>query len=210
MLRTRTQDVERLYDQHAQALFGFLAYRTGNPCAAEDLVSDTFERVLRARRPFDPRRSSEKTWLYTIALNLVRDQARTNAAEQRANRFEAAETRQVVMAALDRVSDEEREALALRYGAELSLAEIAKVIGKPRSTVEGRLYKGLKRVRAELDADDPDEFRRKRVRLGPSRELLRSGFVQSRGLPGDKHRVRPTSRHPRLLLDMRALWSTAE
>jgi RNA polymerase sigma-70 factor, ECF subfamily len=167
MRRITTPDFERLYNEHAQALFAFLAYRTGNVALAEDLVADTFERVLVARKPFDPRKSSEKTWIYAIALNRLRDLSRRRAAEDRAveqigtasengasngqNGFEVAETRQLVMAALDHVSAEERETLALRYGADLSLSEIAKVIGKPRSTVEGRLYKGLKRLRAELE-----------------------------------------------------------
>ncbi len=75
---------ERLYEAHAGALFAFLAYRTGDRALAEDLLADTFERVLRARRPFDPRRGSEKTWLYSIALNVLRDHARRAAAETRA------------------------------------------------------------------------------------------------------------------------------
>src|SRR5688572_21841218 len=169
MARMRTQDFEKLYEEHARPLFSFLAYRTGDVTLAEDLVADTFERVLTAKRPFNPRRATEKTWIYTIALNRLRDVARRTAVERDAleqmrpsghngyqSAFETAELRQVVMAALNAVSDEEREALSLRYGADLSLNEIAKVIGKPRSTVEGRLYKGLKHVRAELERHDAD------------------------------------------------------
>ncbi len=75
---------ERLFEEHAEPLLGFLVYRTGNRPLAEDLVAETFERVLRARRRFDPRKGSEKTWLYSIALNCLRDQARKAAAEARA------------------------------------------------------------------------------------------------------------------------------
>jgi RNA polymerase sigma-70 factor (ECF subfamily) len=163
MARMRTQDFERLYEEHARPLFSFLAYRTGDVALAEDLVADTFERVLTAKRSFNPRKASEKTWIYSIALNRLRDVARRSAVEQSAlakmrpsganghrNGFESAELRHIVMAALDTVSDEEREALSLRYGADLSLSEIAKVIGKPRSTVEGRIYRGLKQLHLEL------------------------------------------------------------
>jgi RNA polymerase sigma-70 factor (ECF subfamily) len=165
----RTHDFERLYEEHARPLFSFLTYRTGDVTLAEDLVADTFERVLTAKRPFNPRRATEKTWIYTIALNRLRDVARRTAIERDAleqmrpsgqnghyNGFEAVDLRHVIMAALNAVSDEEREALSLRYGADLSLNEIAKVIGKPRSTVEGRLYNGLKHVRAELERQDAD------------------------------------------------------
>jgi RNA polymerase sigma factor (sigma-70 family) len=162
--RIKTSEFERLYAAHAQQLYGFLAYRTGDPVLAEDLVADTFERVLTTRKPFDPRKASEKTWVYAIALNRLRDLARRGAAEERAvaqmgthaddnghNGFEMAETRHIVMAALSCVTGDERETLALRYGADLSLEEIARVIGKPRSTVEGRIHRGLKRLRAELE-----------------------------------------------------------
>src|SRR5436309_15945003 len=80
----RNTDFERLYSEHAEPLLGFLAYRTGDRALSEDLLADTFERVLRARRPFDRRKASEKTWLYAIALNCVRDHARRQAAESRA------------------------------------------------------------------------------------------------------------------------------
>jgi RNA polymerase sigma-70 factor (ECF subfamily) len=146
-----TEQFERLYEEHAQRLFGFLAYRTGDAALAEDLVADTFERVLTARRPFDRRKASEKTWIYAIALNRLRDSARREAAESRA--LTLAPPPSTIMAALATLNEEEREALSLRYGADLSLKDIAKIIGTPRSTVEGRIYKGLKRLRAELTGE---------------------------------------------------------
>ena len=80
----RDDAFERLYAEHAQALFGFLSYRTGDRVLAEDLLADTFERALRARRRFDPRKASVKTWLYAIALNCLRDSGRRRSAEGRA------------------------------------------------------------------------------------------------------------------------------
>ncbi len=77
-------DFERLYEEHAQSLYGFLAYRTGDTALAEDLLADTFERAIRARARFDRRKASEKTWLYAIALNLLRDSARRSKTEARA------------------------------------------------------------------------------------------------------------------------------
>src|SRR3954469_18380152 len=80
----RQETFERLYGEHAERLLAFLIYQTNDRSLAEDVMVDTFERVLRSRRPFDPRRGSEKTWLYSIALNLVRDHARRRSAEARA------------------------------------------------------------------------------------------------------------------------------
>jgi RNA polymerase sigma factor (sigma-70 family) len=163
----RAEDFDRLYDEHAASLFSFLAYRTGNRATAEDIVADTFERALRARVRFDPRRGSEKTWLYSIALNRLRDQARRAGVEQRAltqlgseaaddddgsgAAMERVATRETLQVALRSLSDEEREAIALRFGADLTLKEIAKVTGERMTTVEGRVYRALRKLRESLD-----------------------------------------------------------
>ena len=160
----RAEHFERLYEEHAEPLLAFLVYRTGNRPLAEDVMAETFERVLRARRPFDPRRSSEKTWLYTIALNLLRDQGRRRAAEARAleravpvpagehgSAIDAVGERDSLARALLALSDEEREAIALRYGADLTVPEIAKLTREKLTTVEGRVYRALRKLRDELD-----------------------------------------------------------
>jgi len=159
----RSQDFERLYREQAQALFGFLAYRTGSRALAEDLLAETFERALRARRRFDPRRGSEKRWLYAIALNCLRDRIRRDAGERRAHERAAAdytlgpaspedavEARDAVQRALAVLSAEEREAIALRFGAELTVPEIARLTGCRRTTAEGRVYRALRKLRDEM------------------------------------------------------------
>jgi RNA polymerase sigma-70 factor (ECF subfamily) len=160
----RDDDFERLYAAHAEALLGFLVYRTGDRALAEDVVADTFERILRTRVRFDPRKSSEKTWVYTIAVNLLRDHARRDATESRAldravapvgggdrAAFEAVEERDELKRALEKLSPEEREAVALRYGADLTVPEVAKVTGESRSTVHGRVYRALEKLRDGLN-----------------------------------------------------------
>ncbi len=155
---------ERLYAEHAQALYGFLSYRTGDRVLAEDLLADTFERALRARRRFDPRKASEKTWLYAIALNCLRDHARRRSTEGRAleriaggpgpdstEELEGVADRDLIGRGLAKLSQEEREAIALRFGAELTVPEIAKLTGERLSTVEGRVYRALRKLREELD-----------------------------------------------------------
>jgi RNA polymerase sigma-70 factor (ECF subfamily) len=160
----RERDFERLYATHAQPLLAFLVYRVGDRALAEDLLADTFERVLTARRPFDVRRASEKTWLYTIALNLVRDHARRSAAGARAmervmagERPQAGEDahasiadRDAVQRGLATLSAEEREAVALRFGADLTVPEIAHLLGEKLTTVEGRVYRALRKLKSVM------------------------------------------------------------
>ncbi len=52
--------------------------------------------------------------------------------------------------AMATLSAEEREAVALRFGADLTVPEIAKVLGEPLTTVEGRVYRALRKLRSEL------------------------------------------------------------
>jgi RNA polymerase sigma factor (sigma-70 family) len=161
------ESFERLYSEHAVPLYAFLAYRTANRALAEDLLADTFERAWTSRRRFDLRRGSQKTWLYSIALNRLRDHARREVVEERAlheaarlgisngngsaaGNLEHVELRQLLLTAMGTLEELEREALALRYGGDLSLREIADVLGVPRSTVEGRIYRGLKKLSHEL------------------------------------------------------------
>ena len=53
--------------------------------------------------------------------------------------------------AFPRLSDEEREAIALRFGADLTVPEIAKLTGERLTTVEGRVYRALRKLRKEMD-----------------------------------------------------------
>ena len=155
----RDDEFERLYADEAQGLLAFLVYRTGDVGLAEDVLADAFERALRSGR-FDRRRGTAKAWLYTIALNLVRDHARRAAAERRAYertgaRADAAEDerldhiahRDSLSAALASLADEEREAVALRYGADLTVPEIAAVLGVSLTTADGRVYRALRKLR---------------------------------------------------------------
>jgi RNA polymerase sigma-70 factor, ECF subfamily len=157
---------ERLFDAHAEPLFAFLVYRTGDRQLAEDLVADTFERVLRTRVRFDPRRGSEKNWVYAIALNLVRDHARRQRVESRAlervgphdpdllydGDLGAVDDRDELGRALSTLSDEEREAIALRFGSDLKLREVARLLGESESAVEKRISRTLDKLRRELQS----------------------------------------------------------
>jgi RNA polymerase sigma-70 factor (ECF subfamily) len=158
----RSEEFERLFEAHAASLLAFLEYRTGNLELAKDVHADTFERVLKTRFRFDPRKGSEKTWIYSIALNVLRDQGRRRAAEARAmdrvgagteewDEGERLDARDAVRRGLTTLPDEEREAIALYYGADLSLEEIARITGTRTTTIKGRLARGRDRLRDVLD-----------------------------------------------------------
>jgi RNA polymerase sigma-70 factor (ECF subfamily) len=130
---------------------------------AEEVLADTFERVLSSRSRFNPNRGKVKTWIYSIALNRLRDLYRRAEAEERALRkseagapeavadIDRVEERTTVSAALGQLDEMEREAVSLRYGADLSVAEVAATLGVKVSTAEGRIYRGLRNLKELLE-----------------------------------------------------------
>jgi RNA polymerase sigma-70 factor (ECF subfamily) len=157
--------VESLYEAHARGVFSFLAFRSGDRALAEDLLADTFERVLRARRRPDKGPDNEKAWLYKIALNVLRDHARRAGVEERAmaavsagtgradesDGLDALAARDAVSRAMAELSPEEQEAIALRFGADLTVPEIAAVTGQPLSRTEGRVYRAMRKLKPLLE-----------------------------------------------------------
>ena len=115
---------------------------------------------------YNARKGSERTWIYTIALNCLRDHLRRSKAEGRAleraagseggfgdERFGDVHERDELMRALGSLETQEREIVALRYGADLRLDDIAAVTGLPSTTVQGRLYSGLRKLRDTLEPE---------------------------------------------------------
>ncbi len=171
-------EFERMYVEHRERLFGFLVYRTGDRALAEDLLGDVFERAFRARARFDPRRGSETAWLFAIAVNRLRDHHRRAQVERASlERVMAAETvgvdapqdaiadRDQVMQALAVLSPRDREIVALRFGADLTAPQIARVTEQPLTTVEGRLFRALRRLGKVLQ---PETARAPNVFAGTS------------------------------------------
>jgi RNA polymerase sigma-70 factor (ECF subfamily) len=155
----KDDEFEVLYSEQAQGLFAFLVYRTNDRALAEDLLADAFERALRGK--FNPRKASAKKWLYSIALNVLRDHVRRTNAEGRAyakvdvgpdgaDPFAGVEVRDELLRALSSLAAEEREAIAMRFGADLTVPEMASVLGVPLTTVEGRVYRALRKLREAL------------------------------------------------------------
>ena len=80
--RTAHEQFAALYDEHVWGVYGFFGYRVKSRADAEDLTQLTFERALRAWSRFDPDRASARTWLMSIASNLLIDHYRRDRTAQ--------------------------------------------------------------------------------------------------------------------------------
>jgi RNA polymerase sigma factor (sigma-70 family) len=151
-------DFARVYSEHVWLIYGFLAYRVSDRQVAEDLTQATFERALRAWSRFDPRRASERSWLLAIARNLLIDHYR-RAGSRRTEPFEEHlaptvpgpeeqfTTTPDLGEALAKLSDRDREVLALRFGADLNGPEIAELLGLSLANVQQIVSRSLRKLR---------------------------------------------------------------
>jgi RNA polymerase sigma-70 factor (ECF subfamily) len=133
-------------------LFQFIHRHTGGR-DVEDLYQETWLRVVRAARRFDPERRFS-TWLFQIALNLCRDWHRRSPPEPAdPEDVEALATSDAsVDAALDvrrllaALPEAQRSAVILRYYHDLGEDEMAAILECPRGTVKSRLHHAMRRL----------------------------------------------------------------
>lgn len=143
-------------------VYSYAAYRLGDGPDAEDVTSETFERALRYRESFDPRRGEPVTWLIGIARRCVADAAlhRELPVEEPPERSvegheQAAVQRLELAAALAGLDERERELIALRYGSDLTARQIGELLDMRTNAVEVALHRALVRLRRELAPDEP-------------------------------------------------------
>jgi RNA polymerase sigma-70 factor (ECF subfamily) len=160
---TPQQRLEHLYRSSRDDLYAYLAALLGDRTAAEDVTALAFERAFRRHRLYNPRRGSERAWLFGIARNAALDElrhrsrtaalARQALAESDAN-FESgdeAAARVTVRAAMATLTPRERELIALKFHAGLSNAEIARVLRVSESNAGTLLHRTITRLRRACD-----------------------------------------------------------
>jgi RNA polymerase sigma-70 factor, ECF subfamily len=152
-----------------------IAFRTayvvaGNAADAEEATQDAFVKAYRALWRFRAG-AAFKPWLLRIVANEARNRRRSagrrsalalraaqepsgEAAPSPEAALIGAERREELIAALNRLPDADREAIACRYFLDLSEAETAAALGIRRGTVKSRLSRALERLRAELEEQE--------------------------------------------------------
>jgi RNA polymerase sigma-70 factor (ECF subfamily) len=171
--------LETLVDRWRARLYAFCHRNLGVlgvPAAeVDDVVQETWLRVVRAAARFDPERRFP-VWLFSIAVNLCRDARRRRRMEvgteddaaateaildephaahvpEAFRRLRERDRQRAVEAMLARLPDAMREVVVLRFYEDLDLAEIAEATGLPVGTVKSRLFYAIRRVR-EMAAEE--------------------------------------------------------
>lgn len=171
--------LDALVRRYHTPLCQFLERMCGDADRAGDLAQETFLKMIRALPRYQPR-AKFSTWLYTIAVNLARDEARrlryrgrfqtslddsdspaaepVSTAPAVADEVLARITREEIRRALVDLSPEHREVLLLHYFEGFAYKEIAEACGCSVGTVGSRLHYAVKHLRRALeDAADSKE-----------------------------------------------------
>jgi RNA polymerase sigma-70 factor, ECF subfamily len=143
-------------------VYSYAAYRLGDGPDAEDVTSEVFERAIRYRKSYDQSKGEPVAWLLGIARRCVdatlnarpRDQAELGEVAGETSIEEDSVRRLTLAASLAQLSDRDQELIALRYGAELTAAQIGEVLDMQTNAVEVALHRALSRLRAVLQADE--------------------------------------------------------
>lgn len=163
MAEDATLLMRRLHDEHAAALWGFCLHLTGDPTRAEDVTQETLLRAWQHPEVFDETRGSVRSWLFTVARNLVIDEWRTKRYQNERSTGEPPEPGDVVdetdarlqawvvAGAINELSEEHRAVLVECYYRGRSVAEAARRLGIPEGTVKSRTHYALRALRLALE-----------------------------------------------------------
>ena len=150
-------------------VYAYVAYRMGDGPDAEDVTSETFERALRYRKSYDPRKGEPVAWLLGIAKRCIdggwpdRDLAAEVADSPDSTDLEDETVRKLTVArAVATLDARDRELIALRYGSDLTARQIAEVLGARTNAIEVALHRALGRLRDVLGEEEDVEPVRKR------------------------------------------------
>lgn len=153
-----------LVERFADELFGYLRRRAGD-APAPDLLQDTFLRIHKASGRYRPQ-SSVRTYVYTVARNIVLNYLRDHRPDDSMTRetaaaavsqdpapevpLESEEQGRQVRQRVEHLSDPLREVVILRHYQALSFREIAEILQIPEGTAMRRMADALVRLRSEL------------------------------------------------------------
>ncbi len=159
----------RAYDEYAPGIYRYAYRLTGHRATAQDVVSDTFRRLLAALRNGGGPTDHLSAWLYRVAHNLVVDGFRRqpedapvplqNAPEipvpsRAEGRMEHEEAVAAARAALAKLTPLQQQVIALRFLEGLSIRETAEITGKTEGAVKALQHRGTNSLRRILEDDD--------------------------------------------------------
>ena len=169
----RREAVAALYETHFERVARYIAVRIGNIDEAEDLASEVFIKAVRAAESYSDRGAPMEAWIFKIAHNITVDQLRKRSRRPAYAQLEDAEIirdpqptpderleRQQEIrrlhAALEGLSDAQKQVISLRFGADMSSEQVAQVMGKKAGAVREMQSAAIKKLRERMQELEQD------------------------------------------------------
>ncbi|MDD2922141.1 MAG: sigma-70 family RNA polymerase sigma factor [Anaerolineales bacterium] len=158
------QTIGAVYDQYFSEVYRYVLYRVGDQTLAEDIASDVFVRLLESAQSGRTPQTNLKGWLIGTASHVVADHFRKkyrhpeeeildsmpDLAPGIAAEVDQREQNNVVNAAYAKLTDEQQQALALRFGQGYSLEETAAIMKKNVNAVKALQFRALAALQREI------------------------------------------------------------
>lgn len=156
-------EMEKVYQEYAQSVYGFLLLRTHDSQLAEELTQETFYQALRSVEKFDGS-CKVSTWLCAIAKNVLLkywqknkvpvvalDDEQIILAEDASVEeiFLAEENKVELMAKIHQLPQEMKEVIYLRLAADLSFKQIGEIMNKTEIWARVTFYRGKEKLLKE-------------------------------------------------------------
>lgn len=165
-------DWDAAYKDQLPRVYNYLRFRIGNESDAEELTSRTFEKAWRSRKLYQRDLAGFSTWLFTIAQNVAIDHLRTRrphlplesamdvvTLETPHDDAERDSNLARLAAVMQLLSQRDQEVVALKYGADLTNREIARLTDLSESNVGTLLHRAVRELRSGWESRESSHER---------------------------------------------------
>lgn len=152
-----------LYEQNFHRVYAYVARRVRDRAEIQDLTAHVFQQALANLGKFKWKGSPFAAWLYRIAANAIADQAKrkmrestdqTNSPTETSTvtvDLEEVERRARLFGAVDKLPEDQRRVIVMRFADEKSIREIAAALGRSEGAVKQLQFRGLENLRNRLN-----------------------------------------------------------
>lgn len=159
---------EEIYQHLFKQVLAYIVSRTGNITAAEDIAGRTWQKAWDKQYQFNSQKGTPEQWIFTIARNEINKYFRfwqfkrffslteqeekvVSTEKSTAEKLEQLEQQQALLAALQILSERERDLIALKFQSTLTNRQIAELTGLSESNVGTILNRAVSKLRTRLE-----------------------------------------------------------
>lgn len=172
ILKKNTKALKTLYNRYEVSIFNYILKYTGSKDIAQDLLQETFTRVWYAAHTFSLEAGKFRGWLYTIALNITRNEMVKKRydyfyvdvteikgeqepirpqTEQPDAQMEHTDLKDTIAKALAKLKPHLREIIVLKHFQQLKFREIAEITKVPEGTLKARFHRAIAQLKPILE-----------------------------------------------------------